>query len=264
MELRSCHPLQLTPHDIHRASSLLTLFGYCIVRNLLHPNQCLEWGRAVLQDLQQASDILNERNGIQIKRAGVDTTNYRELAMREDLRMDLRDGPHLRAMRRHEAQSQQEQQEEQQQQNDSLSAHFLASYSDGNIHSCLQFHPTVLEIVQRTMNPRNEDLYKGNVARYNFNGSGPDGSPQPLRIGPMGGIVSLPGSADQALHADTPHLFEHVDCLPAHYINAFCLGIEKVEMEVDRRWLYDRINASRWNCLYSQFSSAFLYGRLRN
>ncbi len=84
------------------------------------------------------------------------------------------------------------------------------------------------------MNPRNEDLYKGNVARYNFNGSGPDGSPQPLRIGPMGGIVSLPGSADQALHADTPHLFEHVDCLPAHYINAFCLGIEKVEMEVDR------------------------------
>ena len=30
--------------------------------------------------------------------------------------------------------------------------------------------------------------------------------------------------ADQAIHADTSHLFEHIDCLPAHYINAFCLG----------------------------------------
>jgi ectoine hydroxylase-related dioxygenase (phytanoyl-CoA dioxygenase family) len=57
-------------------------------------------------------------------------------------------------------------------------------------------------------------------------GTGPDGSFQPLRIGPMGGILSLPGAADQAIHADTPHLFEHIDCLPAHYINAFCLGRE--------------------------------------
>jgi ectoine hydroxylase-related dioxygenase (phytanoyl-CoA dioxygenase family) len=48
----------------------------------------------------------------------------------------------------------------------------------------------------------------------------------------MGGIVTLPGAADQALHADTPHLMEHVDCLPAHYINAFCLGTN-VEMEMD-------------------------------
>jgi ectoine hydroxylase-related dioxygenase (phytanoyl-CoA dioxygenase family) len=222
----SNEPLQLTQHDVQRASTCLSQHGYCIVRNLLDPKKCLEWGSAVLHDLQQACDTLQERDGIHLKSAGVHTTNYRELAMREDLRMDLRDGPHLRAMRRQEAQ--------QQQAEDSLSTTVLSSYSQGTFDSCLQFHPTILEIVQRTMNPRHEDLYQGNVARYNFNGSGPDGSPQPIKIGPMGGIASLPGSADQALHADTPHLFEHIDCLPAHYINAFCLGIEKVDMELDQ------------------------------
>uniref|UniRef100_A0A7S1GPF1 Phytanoyl-CoA dioxygenase n=1 Tax=Cyclophora tenuis TaxID=216820 RepID=A0A7S1GPF1_CYCTE len=40
----------------------------------------------------------------------------------------------------------------------------------------------------------------------------------------MGGLISLPGAADQAIHADTPHLFETIDCLPAHYINAFAPG----------------------------------------
>jgi len=35
-------------------------------------------------------------------------------------------------------------------------------------------------------------------------------------------LFSLPGSADQNLHADTPHLFEHLSTnLPAHYINVF-------------------------------------------
>ena len=67
-------------------------------------------------------------------------------------------------------------------------------------------------------------LFKGNFGRYNFDGGGPDGSFQDLRVGPVGGIVSLPGAADQALHADTPHLFEHISCMPAHYINAFTPG----------------------------------------
>ena len=40
----------------------------------------------------------------------------------------------------------------------------------------------------------------------------------------MGGIVSFPGAAEQAIHADTPHLFEHIADLPAHYINIFAPG----------------------------------------
>ena len=45
-----------------------------------------------------------------------------------------------------------------------------------------------------------------------------------LRVGPVGAIISLPGSGDQALHSDTPHLMETYDCLPAHYINIFTPG----------------------------------------
>lgn len=73
------------------------------------------------------------------------------------------------------------------------------------------------------MNPKVDNLYRGNFGRYNFGGSGPDGSFQDMRLGWIGGIVSLPGSADQALHADAPHLFE-IGTLPAHYINAFTPG----------------------------------------
>jgi hypothetical protein len=152
--------------------------------------------------------------------------NYRELAMREDLRMDLRDGPHLRKLREKER----ENYEELGIHRDDPSSPIITS-SAGSRDSCLRFHLDILEIVKRTMNPKSTELYGGNFGRYNFEGSGPDGSFQPLRVGPMGGIVSLPGLADQAVHADTPHLFEHADCLPAHYINAFCLG---ADLEVAR------------------------------
>jgi len=97
----------------------------------------------------------------------------------------------------------------------------------------LRGHPSLMEIIRRTMNPREENnnssnsnnnkppLYLGNIGRWNFGGRGNDGSYQDLRVSPVGGIVSLPGSAEQALHADTPHLFEHIPDLPAHYINLF-------------------------------------------
>jgi ectoine hydroxylase-related dioxygenase (phytanoyl-CoA dioxygenase family) len=38
-------------------------------------------------------------------------------------------------------------------------------------------------------------------------------------------FFSFPGAADQAIHADCPHLFENYECLPAHYINAFTPGV---------------------------------------
>ena len=33
-------------------------------------------------------------------------------------------------------------------------------------------------------------------------------------------MLSLPGCEDQAVHADTPHLYEHMQ-LPPHYVNLF-------------------------------------------
>ena len=47
----------------------------------------------------------------------------------------------------------------------------------------------MLEVIRRTMNPKVESLFRGNAGRYNFNGSGPDGSFQDLRVSPVGGIV---------------------------------------------------------------------------
>jgi ectoine hydroxylase-related dioxygenase (phytanoyl-CoA dioxygenase family) len=235
---------RLTRHDVQRASLCLQKHGYCVIRNLVDPVKCIEWGTAVLEDLDQAASILQERDGVDLRSIaqGHDVVhhNYRELAMREDLRMDLRDGPHLRKLRKEER----EQLEEWRSgggggggdsggdiHGDPSSP--IITSSAGSYNSCLRFHPDILEIVKRTMNPKSTDLYRGNFGRYNFEGSGPDGSFQPLRVGPMGGIVSLPGSADQALHADTPHLFEHLDCLPAHYINAFCPGAPDLEVARD-------------------------------
>merc|ERR1712172_181007 len=71
----------------------------------------------------------------------------------------------------------------------------------------LRGHESLLEIIFRTMNPRDDTgkrLWLGNIGRWNFGGTGNNGSYQNLRLSPVGGIVSLPGSADQALHADTP------------------------------------------------------------
>eukprot|EP00539_Tryblionella_compressa_P020913 CAMPEP_0178882564 /NCGR_PEP_ID=MMETSP0747-20121128/13589_1 /TAXON_ID=913974 /ORGANISM="Nitzschia punctata, Strain CCMP561" /LENGTH=160 /DNA_ID=CAMNT_0020550583 /DNA_START=29 /DNA_END=509 /DNA_ORIENTATION=+ len=50
--------------------------------------------------------------------------------------------------------------------------------------------------------PHGRQLYRGNIGRYNFGGTGSDGSFQDLRLSPVGGIVSFPN-------------------LPAHYINLF-------------------------------------------
>ena len=36
----------------------------------------------------------------------------------------------------------------------------------------------------------------------------------------VGTVLSLPGCEDQAVHADTPHLYEHMQ-LPPHYVNLF-------------------------------------------
>jgi hypothetical protein len=50
------------------------------------------------------------------------------------------------------------------------------------------------------------DLYKGNMGRYNFSGS--NGLSKTWECHPL--VYAATGAAEQALHADTPHLFEHI------------------------------------------------------
>jgi hypothetical protein len=145
-------------------------------------------------------------------------SNYREMAMREDLRVDLRTGPRMSQLR-------------------SKPLHYTTPDIIVNQHQHqhdetnntidpvrsdpVRGNPTIMAVCQGALNPSIPDLARGNFGRYNFGGAGPDGSPQPMRVGQVGSVVSLPGAADQAIHADTPHLFETVDCLAPHYVNCF-------------------------------------------
>eukprot|EP00968_Pinguiococcus_pyrenoidosus_P026530 scaffold7096_cov253-Pinguiococcus_pyrenoidosus.AAC.2 len=67
--------------------------------------------------------------------------------------------------------------------------------------------------------PRCPERQAGNYGRWNFNGGGPEVRPV-LSAGSVGAVMSLPGCADQALHADAPHLYDHVH-LPPYYVNLF-------------------------------------------
>lgn len=68
---------------------------------------------------------------------------------------------------------------------------------------------------------------------------GPDGSPLPLKIGEVGAVISMPGAADQAIHADTPHLFEYAD-LPPHYANLFITTTE--DAHYDKSGNFQEVN----------------------
>ena len=69
-------------------------------------------------------------------------------------------------------------------------------------------------------NPSGGSKSAGNWGRWNFGGPGPKAPPDPLTAGDAGVIFSFPGATDQAFHADTPHLYEHVH-LPPHYVDLF-------------------------------------------
>jgi hypothetical protein len=209
---REGHALSET--SIQAAVHRLRKHGYCIVPGLLDAKQAAQWGETALADLHEAADILQTREGVDLIHPQLSTqepASYRELSMREDLRMDLRHGPRLDLLRGRTG-------------GEPWTITARTELRGEEPHDFLRGNPYVLQVIRRTMNPVDDELSPGNFGRYNFSGTGPDGSFQDVRVGPVGAIVSLPGSADQALHADTPHLFEHHDCLPAHYINVFTPG----------------------------------------
>ena len=206
---------RMSAHSVRRAVQSLRQNGYCIVAGLLEPQrqQCRAWGAAVLEDLHAAAALLKQGDPpVDLYHpGGTAAAAYRELSMREDCRMDLRHGPALERVRGG---------------NNNNRPVTVTAADTERPGDFLRGHPGVLAIARQVMNPVDPALAPGNFGRYNFDGRGPDGSFQDLHAGVVGGIVSLPGAADQAIHADTPHLFEAAGTqpLPAHYINVFTPG----------------------------------------
>jgi hypothetical protein len=174
---------------IQAAVQSLQTCGYCIIPGLLNPQTSRRFGEMALSDLKDAAKILKEREGVDLyepRNSIQEPASYRELSMREDLRMDLRHGPRLNAWRGVEG---------------SQPVTFTALDTQDTLSATvtapshfLRGHPAVLEIVRRTMNPSDESLAPGNWGRYNFGGRGSDGSFMDLRVGPVGTIISLPGT----------------------------------------------------------------------
>jgi hypothetical protein len=115
--------------------------------------------------------------------------NFFELSMREALRCDIRHGPNALELRR-----------------------------AGEARQNLRTHPAILAVLRTAMFPEGPHS-QGNWGRWNFGGKGPD-APAPLVTGEVGAVVTLPGCLDQTVHADTAHVFSHVQ-LPPHYVNLF-------------------------------------------
>jgi hypothetical protein len=203
---------RLTENSIENAVACLKESGYCIILGLLDPIKCSEWGRTVLETVHAAAKVLLERDQVDIYNplnSKAEPQAYKELSMREDLRLDIRHGPELTKLRSREDKG-----------NESI----VVSAETKHFNGFLRGDLNLLEIIRRTMNPKEEALFRGNLGRFNFGGNGPNGSFQDLRLSPVGGIVTFSGCGDQAIHADTPHLFEHIPDLPAHYINVFAPG----------------------------------------
>ncbi len=266
----------MTKENLQKANHALKNHGFVIIPSLFSSSRNRKsiqtWSNAIMADFHKACEILKSspEHNVDIFNPGKDGTfdpiSYKEMAMREDLRVDLRDGPNIKKLRNQIRKLELEQLQHigfykcssenlndsdgtkpiiidsngpsSLQKNEQVDSKFTKNSineSDRNTTSNLRFDPNILEIVRTLLNPTHNSnslggttnkipLYKGNFGRYNFNGKGPNGLPQPLRISGIGSVISLPQAGDQAIHADTPHLFETHDCLPCHYCNLFILG----------------------------------------
>ena len=60
-----------------------------------------QWSKAVLDDFDAATEILKDEQNVDVLNpgSGSDPLSYREMAMREDFRVDLRDGPAMKLIR---------------------------------------------------------------------------------------------------------------------------------------------------------------------
>ena len=174
----------LTDANVNRATEILRMHGLVIVRGLLSPLQTVPWGDAVLDDFNSAIsrlkchptrpvDLMNPNNDN--KRNGDDGTSdhdddedrafeplsYSEMAMREDLRVDLRSGPMMERLRR----CQNEMAASVMGSNDGMrtadltgkddAEHYRPTIIRGDITGtvvCWRSHPSILAIIRATLN----------------------------------------------------------------------------------------------------------------
>lgn len=232
----SVYATVLTDANIRNAIRNLRNHGLVIIKGLLPPEQTIPWGKVVLDDFTLAVETLKNHTTRPVDLLNPDKgtfepLSYKEMAMREDLRVDLRSGPSMEQLRAKENDLASQVMDESNVVDKSNQPTIITSNNMGTVSSW-RHHPSILKILKVLFNPTDAALSKGNFGRWNFGGNGPDGSPQPFRLGQIGSVVSCPGSGDQAIHADTPHLFESEDCHPCHYCNVFTPGY-KITNDVD-------------------------------
>ena len=223
--------------DISHRKSLdaLQIHGLCIFPGIFSTNMVMEWGDAAVSDMKEALFTLRKR-GIDLLHPGEGgprIENFHELSMREALRCDLRNGRHLKALSQRNFDNSVvpvtmprgvSNHVETDKNNGNIETEIPVSSADAKFstRNNIRRHPALLSVLQQTLNPPPPDPrdQMGNWGLWNFEGRGPEFGPPDFSIGEVGAVMSLPGCADQTIHADTPHLYVHTQ-LPGHYINLF-------------------------------------------
>ena len=177
-----------------RAARTLRSHGLVILPGLLDAAVADGLAADALADFEACRAALVEHRGVDLMDPGAPhVETYRELAMREDLRCDLRGTPRLKG-------------------------------EDGAARRrALRNNGALREICRLASEAPRTAARRGNFGLWNFDLGGPDAPKRALDAGPVGAVVSLPGAAEQALHADAPHLFDD-RVLPPHYLNVFLYG----------------------------------------
>lgn len=208
----------LTDTNIQRATEILQKHGLVVIKGLLPPSQIRPWGKAVLSDFNSAVsrlkchptrpvDLMNPHTADTTDGHIFEPLSYKEMAMREDLRVDLRSGPEMEALRRSEnevAYTAMASKAPKEGSNASTRNDGPTIVDSGTMGTATswRFHPSIIAIIKSIFNPKDIALSKGNFGRWNFSGDGPNGTPQSFRLGQIGSVLSCPGSADQAIHAE--------------------------------------------------------------
>jgi len=253
----------LTDTNIIHAIRMLREHGLVIIKGLLPPEQTLPWGKVVLEDFTSAVEALKNHPSRPVDLLNPDKgqfepMSYKEMAMREDLRVDLRSGPSMEKLRSYENNLASQAMAGSNIADNGNQPTIITADTMGTAGPSWRYHPSIIAILKNLFNPRDDSLYKGNFGRWNFGGNGPDGSPQPYRLGQIGSVVSCPGSGDQAIHADTPHLFEHMDCHPCHYCNVFTPGY-KITHKADNQSVQNEFVDGLWTGSSTMGGTALVY-----
>jgi len=195
-------------------------YGVIVLPGIFDGAQVSAWGAAALADFEEALLRLQASRNIDLLNPGSNSTrieNFRELGMREALRCDIRNGHRMRQLAATEAAAEQ-----------------AAGKDAPRLCRHLRNHPAVQSVLSEVANPPACDpqATRGNWGRWNFEGAGPDAPPPPLNVNFVGGVMSLPGCADQTIHADTAHLYLHVpEHMPPAYFNLFVPAVQRDRLD---------------------------------